>query len=362
MHQPNDHAIVVGIDRYHQDIPRLHGCANDARLFRDWLVAADGGGLDPAHVHLITEPDRPDGAPLPNEEAPWSGRPVRTQIENIIVDYFDHLIKTGERRGRRLYLYFAGHGVAPKTLHAGEGETGVLMGDAVKLALRALLSRATADHVRNAALFDEVVLFVDCCREINRNAMASFELPDFVADPEVVTRIPYLYFMATKWAKKTTERSLPHPLDPAQGDLWQGIFTHCLIRGLRSAVGDDGMVTSKSLAPFVRSAVQKLLPPEDNLRPQYFLDIDLPDIVFGPGSRVQLVVAAVRQDGSRISQVVVHDGLGLDVIGDESGAANEEFRFALAPARYLVVAKDAAGAVIAQRLVELFGSPVHVVF
>lgn len=345
---PTDHAIVVGIDGYQPGIPALQGCINDARLFRDWLIDPGGGGLDPDNVHLITGP------------IPATGRPDRAQIEDIVLGYYTHLTTTGERRGRRLYLYFAGHGVMPQSPF--DDDTGVVMGNALRLSLRALLGRTTAKRVRRAALFDEVVLFIDCCRQLTTHVMANCELPD-IGDVAMAKRIPYLYGMAAPWAATASEQLLPHPLDPTKEPLWQGVFTHALLHGLRSGIDQQGEVTSTSLRPFVRSAVQELLPPDDNFRPPIELDEDLPAISFGRGARARLDVAHTTADGRGVDEVIIHDGMGLDVIAQQRGAnAADSYSFWLAPARYLVVANDAARQLIGRKPIQLFGEAVRVDF
>jgi hypothetical protein len=65
---PDDHAVIVGINRYRSDegIEPLKGAVNDALLFREWLIDPDGGGLDPDNVELFTSPD--DGPLAPNRD------------------------------------------------------------------------------------------------------------------------------------------------------------------------------------------------------------------------------------------------------------------------------------------------------
>lgn len=345
---PNDHAIVVGINGYQAGIPVLKGCVNDADLFHRWLVDGDGGGLDPANVSLIRAP------------APPSGKPERAQIEDIILGYYAHLTSTGRRKGRRLYLYFAGHGVMPQS--PNDEDCGLVMGNALMLSLRSLLGRTTAKRVLKAALFDEVVLFMDCCRQMTANVMAHCELPD-IGDVSIAARIPFIFGLAAPWAMTAAELELPHPLDPTQGSLWQGVFTHALLRGLRTAVDQNGEVTSVSLKQFVRSAVQELLPDDDNVRPQIDLSENLQPISFGRGVRVRLEVRQVHPFANLLATVTVHDGQGLDVLHRSSQSdAFGLFSFDLIPARYLVVAQDAAGNVIGKRPTQLFGETVRVDF
>lgn len=352
---PNDHAIVVGIDSYQPGIPALKGCVNDANLFYDWLVDPNGGGLNPANVELVT-------ARVPGDGAPPTGRPDRGEIEDLIIQgYYRHKFDTGDRKGRRVYLYFAGHGVGPPS--PNDEDCGFVMGNAVPLSLRSLLSRTTAKRMREANLFEEIVLFVDCCRELTEFVRADCDLPLLGGDARVVKRIPFLYGLAAPWAAASSEKLLPHPLNPAEASLIQGVFTHCLLRGLQSATDQAGQVTSSSLRSFVRSAVQELLPTDDNDRPAIDFSEDLPLITFGIGRPTGLTVARATVGGRPIAKVIVRDGLDLQIVARQSAAAAlPGFNFSLPPARYLVESHDAAGQLIAAHPLDLYGESVHVDF
>ena len=70
------------------------------------------------------------------------------------------------RLGRRLYIYMAGHGIAP-----GENQTALLMANANYDKRRYgtgyhVIGEYVAGWVADAHYFDEILLFMDCCREI----------------------------------------------------------------------------------------------------------------------------------------------------------------------------------------------------
>jgi hypothetical protein len=339
---PDDYAVVVGIDHYPADIPMLRGCVNDATLFESWLLDPGGGGLDPTHITRICSVNPPNG------------KPPREDVEDVILHYFRHRMETGRPRGRRLYLYFAGHGVTPKEPY--DEDCGLVMANAVLLALRSLPGRFAAKRIGRAALFSEIVLFMDCCRQVNGTVVASCGLPD-LSDPTQPATPRYLYGFAAGWAMTASEKMLPHPLDPTQPDLVQGVFTHTLLKGLRTAIDPERQeVTSASLKDFVRRAVQELLPENDNLRPEIQLSDEL--VCFGRGVRVPVQVRC------GIAGVVVHvqDGIDLSEIDHKSTPdATGNFRFNLPPARYVVVAKHAAGAIVAgPRAIQVLGAPLDV--
>jgi hypothetical protein len=340
--RPTDYAIVVGINDYNSGIPVLQGAVNDARLFREWLLDPNGGGLDPNNITFICS------------TSPPNGKPLREEIEDVILSYFTHRHQTSEPRGRRLYLYFAGHGVTPNS--PNDDDCGIVMANALLIALRALPGRLTARRVHRAALFSEVVLIMDCCREVAGYVVAESGLPQEVGNS---SQNPYLYALAADWALTATERELPHPFDPNGPSSIQGVFTHALLRGLTSAVEEESReVTSTSLKKFVVDLMAELLPEEDRPVPHIELSERLDPIRFGPGRPIPVEIRV----NTPVSGVVVQDGLDLrEIAASRTPHAPGVFRFELFPARYAVVALDAANQVIrGPHPLQVFGASVSV--
>jgi hypothetical protein len=262
---PRDYAIVVGIDKYDVRIPPLRGSGNDSRLFKEWLERRDGGGLDPKHIVHLTNLG--------------IGRPASDEIEDEFMQLIDRSTTEGRPVGRRLYIYMAGHGVIPAPpLH---NDCGLVMANARPNLLRAMPGRLVAEIIQRSAIFEEVVLFMDCCREVNGATKIQMDLPD-ISDPTIQPP-PAVFAFAAKWSSTAAERLLPHPFDRTLAHAWQGIFTHTLLKGLGSAIDESGRVTSLSLRDFVRRGVQELLPADDNRRPEFVIDEDRPAIDFGEG-------------------------------------------------------------------------------
>ncbi|HEV7880032.1 hypothetical protein [Bradyrhizobium sp.] len=231
---------------------------NDAVLFREWLIDPDGGGLDPAHVALFTSPE--DG----------SFAPSRDVIEDQILQTFYQKRDEGVRPvGRRLYLFMAGHGVAP----ADGDDCSLIAANSFLNSLRVLSGRMAADRIRKQPMFQEVVLFMACCRDVGVNASVYCNLPP--PGETLNKKSTYLHGLAVKWDKKALEQELPHPTDPKnKPKLWQSVFSYALLQGLRSAFDDDGQITSLSLKRIVKEHVMRLLPPDNNTPPEFFLDED----------------------------------------------------------------------------------------
>jgi hypothetical protein len=223
-------------------------------------------------------------------------------------------LQTGLPLGRRLYLWFSGHGITPR----GPGEDcAVLMANASLLFLgRSIPGRRVADSFRKRAIFREVVLLMDCCREVLGSADAFLSFDD-QGDPTLGDRVGWLYGFATKWASQSAERLLPHPLDPTAPPLWHGVFTHTVLEGLSNAADDHCQITSESLARYVSQRVQDFLLPEDNQRPDFQFSSDHP-IVFGDGILTEVKVTLSQpvlgwqiRDGSNLRATVAPPGIAL---------------------------------------------------
>lgn len=232
-----DHAIVVGINHYAHGIIELDGAINDCELFCEWLVDPAMGGVDPAKIKFFVSND------------PSDDQPMRDQVVNFLLEFFD-LANLGQLNGRRLYLFFAGHGlVSPPPDKRG---CALVMANARLNALRGLLGVTAADSMRLTGLFQEVMLVMDCCAEVSGPAEDfDCKLPSF-GDPNLPAR-PFLHIVAAQFGKATAERQLVDPLDPARGPRWQGVLTNALLQGLTTAVDVNGQVTARSLKAFLEA-------------------------------------------------------------------------------------------------------------
>jgi hypothetical protein len=252
---PDDHAIVVGINHYRPEFPILQGCINDAELFHEWLVSPTGGGLNPANVQLLVS-----SAPAnPTDDAAW--QPVRDTIYTRLIRYRKKRLETGQRVGRRLYLFYAGHGVA---VPLRPGDAGIVMPNSeFPEPLFAVPGRQIIDAMQRDRTFDELVVFMDCCREVRGHGMVDAQITvTTIEDPEHRRGANYCCGFAAGWNDSTAELMLDHPLHPGRGQLIQGIFTHALLKALSSAAAGT-TVDSHTLGELVKANVEALDARED---------------------------------------------------------------------------------------------------
>ncbi|MDX0995192.1 hypothetical protein GOL26_09630 [Sinorhizobium medicae] len=332
--QPDDHALVVGIDHYVPGIATLQGAVNDCNLFCRWLVEPTLGGLDPANVKLVVS----TGLQPPE--------PLRSQVEDILVTYFDRANNSWPG-GRRLYLFFAGHGLSrPPPNHR---ECALVMADARPNLLRGLLGDVAANSMRLTGLFKEVMLVMDCCAEVSGPAELLCYLP-YYGDVTLAPRRPFLHIHAAAWNATTAERQLPDPFKPETAPAsWQGVLTNVLLRGLTIAADEKGEITSSSLKRFIEAAVSECRIEFDDGDPSAPTPM-----VFGVSEGVPVNVSL--RNGATLFQV--RDGIDFRVV---AGAQPAPATVKLKPGLWLFDGIDAAGLITGSQAVSVRGGGINVV-
>lgn len=277
-----DHAIVVGINHYPAYDP-LEGPERDARDFVSWLVAPDGGGVPRENIALILSSDT-DPPALSASDA----QPTTEKIHHAI----DAMLDSARGQypiGRRLYLYLAGHGVTPQDGSMSDiRDAALLMANAALGRVHALPGRRYADIFARAALFEEVVLFMDCCREVIDKA-PSYQPPYTPEDAPTPSR--YCYAFATQWQRLAWEG----PWGP--DGVTRGLFSSVLLDGLRGNAAADqltGLIDSRTLAAYVRQTLPLRDPLASAQQPE-FLYTETPAITFGPSKVGRGLIQLVSQ-------------------------------------------------------------------
>ncbi|WP_295884625.1 caspase family protein [uncultured Thiohalocapsa sp.] len=147
--QSNDFALVIGVNDY----PAygvggndLEGAIDDAREFAAWLTDQDtGGGLPQSHCELVLS-------------TPSPLRPEQGQVD----DALDRLWQAADdvAQPRRFYFYFSGHGHAEQI-----DDVSLCMANwSFRRRQAALSSSEYRRLIHHCLRFQEVVVFLDCCR------------------------------------------------------------------------------------------------------------------------------------------------------------------------------------------------------
>ena len=273
-------ALVVGCDHYPlQPDANLRGAVRDALAFADWLLDPLGGRLVRQDLTMLLSP-APSGAQprLDQIDGPATRGRLAGAVEALLA----------ERRGDRLYVYFAGHGCRT------DPKNPALTQDAI------LLQNVDSDDPGPSAVtvpdlrmllglsdFAELILIIDACR--NYPYQRSFGVSRLGLDPEQAWPGEPRVF--------AVQSTAPGELSVGDGpeDDVRGIFSRALSEGLvgagRAKIYDETrdfpyQVTWTSLCAYLDLAVT-------GQRPSYLGAGDLAFAAFPDGQfpDVQLTVA-----------------------------------------------------------------------
>lgn len=254
-HGTEDYAVVIGIWAY----PRLkdaslEGPVQDVSDFVHWLTAPEGGNVpdNPARIIKILTAEGPVEPRPASEEIEGAFRRLR----QLSTDRRD--AGKGPRLGRRLYVYFAGHGCMLND------ETALLTARAEDEDPDHVAARLFGRHFIRAGVFDQIVLFKDCCRRpVFKVTLREPTYAALPAQPGEDART----FMGFAAQPRKVAREYPI------GGKVRGAFTTALLAGLRGGRREaDGSITTNSLADYVYNVLGvdpdgQPVPPND--RPQF---------------------------------------------------------------------------------------------
>lgn len=231
-----DWALVVGINGY-PAMGSLRGAEADAKDFHAWVTAADGGAVSHDRAALITsEP--------PRSRRVRDAMPTRERIEAAFADMNDaandnNAAGNGLVAGRRLYLFFSGHGFSPSF-----DLSALLTANATATAIHNVGCRLWADWLFRGGWFKEVLLFQDTCRMRLKSGTL---MPPFLEERNAPGTARF-YALAAVDNKVALEQ------DDGNGGR-RGVFSMTLMDGLRGAARDPatGALTSDSLRGYLQT-------------------------------------------------------------------------------------------------------------
>ena len=243
------YALIIGIDRY-PGISDLSGARADARAFAEWLQADDGGGLPVENVRLVEA--------VGEFSTASDATPTHGHVDKALLDVTRAVrvrldADPDAWEATRLYLYAAGHGFAPLG-----GEGALWLADAEDQAWsRNIELPLYAQWVTQCALFREVVVLADCCRDRTRDAARGLG-PTLDPCPA-----PFRPGSVAKIVGYGSSRGSPTYEDSVgeNSDQKRGYFTRVLIEGLQGAAPIDptvGAITAATLGGYVRQRVAEL--------------------------------------------------------------------------------------------------------
>ena len=281
----DDWAIVVGIKSYFDpDLSGLEGPENDATEFHRWVVAGDGAAVPEGQATLIRSSDY---------HPPFASEAAAMPTADAITVAFDHLRSMADENegkglgrvvGRRLYLFFAGHGFAP----AHRDDLTALITAEASIAtarLSHVIGPYMGDVFWRAKFFEEILLFMDCCREVMECAQLYMPYADESASDYHKVRRFYAY--GARVAKASREWKM------ADGQ-FHGVFMKTLLDAL-GATGydtrDPSKVTAESLRDQLYNGFKGFMSEADRKRPDVPGE---PEVVYEqkPGATFTIVARA----------------------------------------------------------------------
>jgi len=252
-----DWALAVGINKYPDPVfPPLDGPEADAKDFFDWATSKDGGGVLASRAKLIVSSQfKPAVDAIDAEPA--------SKIVERFFEKLDAIAQKSDKKGdglvagRRLYIYLSGHGFA-----LDDSDTALAMANAARNRLKHHIpGKAWANLFCLSGYFEEVLLFMDCCRN---------DMPRTIPNPPSVSVSPNpgavrrrLYAFATQWGAESRERVF------AKGKS-RGVFTMALMAGLRGGACEPGtdQITAMSLRSYLFNNMREFLAKQDLENPQ----------------------------------------------------------------------------------------------
>lgn len=298
-----DFALVVGIDKYGsaKSLKPLNGAVADAKEFHHWLTTS--AGVDSKNITMMTSDA---GGTIPRL------LDIVAEVENL----YNRSPNAEVQIGRRLYIFLAGHGIGP-----GLDEAGLLAADTSNVT-KYFPGRLYANLFRGKALFEQVVLCMDCCRDEDADLQQPYFPFDRKTAGKLVNSVKQCYVFATGFARKSRERDF--------GGTMRGVFTYALLEGLkRGAVDGDGRLTGASLKRYLKREIPKLRTADSDQDPD-IRGID-DDFIFAEGLTPRLLSVTVQLSDPG-KQFVVLYGKGLQPVATMPKIVNASERLVDLPA------------------------------
>jgi hypothetical protein len=319
-----DYGLVVGINDYeHTTYPALEGAKRDAEDFIKWLKSPAGGNLPDQNIDPFTK--------LWNDGA--SEGPVLSYLWSLLKE----LRKLGtaskkKRIGRRLYIFLAGHGISPMELD----EAGLVTIDADDGYTPHLAGKEHADSLCLSGRFEEVLLFMDCCRVtdmlLEKIGNPFSEKPD----PALAGKVKRFYAFSTAFGKIARETD--------HNGVVRGIFSRVLLDGLNGGVQPDekGRLTTTMLRAYLEVELRKVRLDGEEQVPKFIVT---DEIVLADGLVPKCVAVHLRLLQPAHDIAVLDGGNNLvPVVPQDKIATADGLQFFVPVGKtYLIQALDATG-------------------
>ncbi len=240
----NDYAILVGVSYYPDPgFPPLQGPPRDVERFKEWLVDPDGGDVDPHNIITMVSP------PIDQQSSPSH---VSPQFQDFQV-VFQQLITGGGNSIKyhsknRLYLFFSGHGFCE--VRNQIPQAALYAANASRLFNWNIAGTLYALWAKEVAVFGEIVLVMDCCRDAEATKMLMNPPLPVISNTGAAQTVKLFCVYAAPKGGKAQERPIPELNNEVHS-----LLTHVLLDALRHAPPDDeGNITGSMIKGYVENA------------------------------------------------------------------------------------------------------------
>jgi hypothetical protein len=330
----DDYAIIAGLNFY-PGICHLLGAENDAQAFEHWVLSQH---VPSSQVKtILSSTFHPPGLiAASHPSAPRAILQARPEVQQLVEEF--HLLAMlsdsqahdtgrGPRLGRRLYVFFAGHGFVPDW---DEQITALLAANATAVVPAHVAARFYQRWFIEHGVFDEVLLFMDCCSTAGMDYPPTRPPLPRSKNPVAVNNSRWFYATASGIALKTREKTT------LRGGKPHGVFTATLLDALSGRAGHR--VTNKVLEQYLRDNMKDYLDSSDQDDPQIAKE---PFILTGSG-----VFDIVELSGTGGFPVEIHFRTGdvgksaeivvVDQVIERTVASSEPWHVSLARGLYSV--------------------------
>jgi Caspase domain len=297
-----DFAIIVGINDY-QELKNLNGPVDDAIAFRDWLLSPMGGDMPPDNCKFIS-----------------AGRNPYIPTQDLIDNALNEIIGPDGGDYRRLYFFFAGHGIGIDWNTNGL----CLPSWTNRFRNKSISSKGYLDYTVGSSFFQEIYFFLDCCRDRLINAYA---MPPTLGYAKPRGQgVASLVLYASDFDNAAGES-----IDEDTQSTIRGYFSRALIAGLNGAAADaNGTITATGLVNFTQRKTLELAQADNEsqtVTPQFYAPgRTMDELIIKEGIPVKLTdvtivfltAGQVKLSSPTLEDIFVRDVLAGEIAGPYS--------------------------------------------
>ena len=258
-----DFALLTAISIYPNDgYSSLDGPPNDLGIVEEWLRDPVGGGLSPDQILVIKTPN-----PYPNPVDPDAAPPVSEDFDREFKKLRRRRMDMKRERVQgRLYLYFSGHGFCNRSQDK-PAEAALYSANATKGAYDHIFGTHYARVALGQALFGEIVLIMDCCRDSEVTRTPVPKPYSDVPDDGLAADVKLMCIYAAPKGGKAQERKIAE-----RDNKVYGLVTHALIKALKEArPTDGGRISSVALRAHIHQTWTAICGQEPAPRPEIYV-------------------------------------------------------------------------------------------